>query len=216
MKGIILTLFPGRLRLGLVGRARLPVDVSPHRAPDLAGGLASLAQSALSKGDGVKKVLSESDGASDLAQLNRMITDEGFTGQLAQFQLHEIIQLCCLGQRTGSMSVSKGDQSGAIYFYEGQVVHAVCGDLEGEALDRGQRPGGLTGKVDDEGLAVLDREDRRLRLRDRTPPAAVARARGWLRARTSRGAFRRVYGGVSGSLRLPGAEIPEMSPAHWR
>lgn len=92
---------------------------------------------ALIKGDGVRKALSDSDGAHDLEKLNKMITGEGFTGQLAQFQLHEIIQLCCLGQRTGSMSVSKGAKSGAIYFYDGQIVHAVCDDLEGEpAVER--------------------------------------------------------------------------------
>ncbi|GEM_PF-2537739 len=91
----------------------------------------------LSKGNGGKTVLTEAGGAQDLEKLNRLIADEGFTGQLAQFQLHEIIQLCCLSQRTGSMSVSKGTQSGVIYFYEGQIVHSVCGDLEGEpAVER--------------------------------------------------------------------------------
>jgi len=92
---------------------------------------------AISIADGPIEVLPDSEGTRDLEKLNRLIADEGFTGQLAQFQLHEIIQLCCLGQRTGSMSVSKGSQSGVIYFYEGQIVHAVCGDLVGEpAVER--------------------------------------------------------------------------------
>jgi DNA-binding NarL/FixJ family response regulator len=90
-----------------------------------------------SKGDGVTNVLPEAGGAQDLEKLTRLIADEGFTGQLAQFQLHEIIQLCCLGQRTGRMSISKGSESGVIFFYDGQIVHSVCGDLEGEpAVER--------------------------------------------------------------------------------
>ena len=67
-----------------------------------------------------------------LAKMNRLIAHEGFSGQLAQFQLHEIVQLCCLGQRTGRMSVTKGDETGAIYFYNGKVLHAECGGLQGE------------------------------------------------------------------------------------
>lgn len=48
---------------------------------------------ALAKGEGVKGVLPELDGVHDLENLNKLITNEGFSGQLAQFQLHEIIQL---------------------------------------------------------------------------------------------------------------------------
>lgn len=68
-----------------------------------------------------------------LEKINRLIAHEGFSGQLAQFQLHEIVQICCLGQRTGRMSVTKGHESGVFYFHEGRLLHAECGDLQGDA-----------------------------------------------------------------------------------
>lgn len=67
-----------------------------------------------------------------LERINRLIAHEGFTGQLAQFQLHEIVQICCLGMRTGRMTVTKGHESGVLYFHEGRLLHAECGELQGE------------------------------------------------------------------------------------
>ncbi len=71
-------------------------------------------------------------GAGALERINRLIAHEGFTGQLAQFQLHEIVQICCLGMRTGRMTVTKGHESGMLYFHEGRLLHAECGELQGE------------------------------------------------------------------------------------
>lgn len=68
-----------------------------------------------------------------LERINRLIANEGFSGQLAQFQLHEIVQICCLGLRTGRMTVTKGSESGVLYFHEGRLLHAECGDLQGDA-----------------------------------------------------------------------------------
>lgn len=68
-----------------------------------------------------------------LEKINRLIANEGFSGQLAQFQLHELVQICCLGLRTGKMSVTKGVESGALYFHEGRLLHAECGELIGDA-----------------------------------------------------------------------------------
>ncbi len=67
-----------------------------------------------------------------LERIHRLIAHEGFTGQLAQFQLHEIVQICCLGMRTGRMTVTKGHESGTLYFHEGRLLHAECGELQGE------------------------------------------------------------------------------------
>ncbi len=67
-----------------------------------------------------------------LERINRLIAHEGFTGQLAQFQLHEIVQICCLGMRTGRMTVTKGHETGTLYFHEGRLIHAECGELQGE------------------------------------------------------------------------------------
>ena len=75
---------------------------------------------------------STEEATGSIEKINRLITHEGFSGQIKQFHLHEIIQLCCLGQRTGRMSVSKGEESGAIYFYDGRILHAECGPVQGE------------------------------------------------------------------------------------
>jgi len=74
----------------------------------------------------------KTSAGSALERINRLIAHEGFTGQLAQFQLHEIVQICCLGMRTGRMTVTKGHESGLLYFHEGRLLHAECGDVQGE------------------------------------------------------------------------------------
>ena len=59
----------------------------------------------------------------------------GFVGQVVDLQLVDIIQMACLGRFTMSLSVSKGNEEGLIYFKNGEIAHAEIGDLEGkEAL----------------------------------------------------------------------------------
>jgi CheY-like chemotaxis protein len=59
----------------------------------------------------------------------------GFVGQVVDLQLVDIIQMGCLGRFTMSLSVSKGNEEGLIYFQNGEIAHAELGDLEGkEAL----------------------------------------------------------------------------------
>lgn len=82
------------------------------------------------KAEPTEEVPGTSGGA--LERINRLIAHEGFTGQLAQFQLHEIVQICCLGMRTGRMTVTKGHETGTLYFHEGRLLHAECGELRGE------------------------------------------------------------------------------------
>jgi CheY-like chemotaxis protein len=54
----------------------------------------------------------------------------GFLGQVVDLQLVDIIQMGCLGRYTMSLTISKGDEGGLIYF------NAEVGDLEGkEALN---------------------------------------------------------------------------------
>ena len=60
----------------------------------------------------------------------------GFLGQVVDLQLVDIIQMGCLGRYTMSLSISKGDEGGLIYFDNGDIVHAEVGDVEGkEALN---------------------------------------------------------------------------------
>jgi CheY-like chemotaxis protein len=59
----------------------------------------------------------------------------GFVGQVVDLQLVDIIQMGCLGRFTMSLSVSKNNEEGVIYFKNGEIAHAEVGDLEGkEAL----------------------------------------------------------------------------------
>ena len=78
-----------------------------------------------------------SAGASSTAppkntSLLRPGTKQGLVGQLDQFQIVDILQMCCLSRRTGRLRVAKGVERGVIFVSDGAVVHAVCGDLEGE------------------------------------------------------------------------------------
>ncbi len=64
--------------------------------------------------------------------LRSLVQRSGFTGQLDQFQLIDIIQMCCLSGRTGRLSVSKGLLNGVLYLKDGNFVDAVCGGARGE------------------------------------------------------------------------------------
>ena len=59
----------------------------------------------------------------------------GFVGQVVDLQLVDIIQMACLGRFTMSLTITKGDEAGLIYFQNGEIAHAEVGDIEGkEAL----------------------------------------------------------------------------------
>ena len=64
--------------------------------------------------------------------LRALVQKQGFTGQLDQFQLVDIIQMCCMSRRTGRLRVSRGVESGVIYLKEGNMTHCVVGELRGE------------------------------------------------------------------------------------
>ncbi len=67
------------------------------------------------------------------AKLRSLVQRQGFTGKLDQFQLVDILQMCCLSRRSGRLQISKGIESGVIFLSEGNMLHAVTGELEGEA-----------------------------------------------------------------------------------
>ena len=66
------------------------------------------------------------------ADLRNLVQKQGFTGQLDQFQLVDIIQMCCMSRRTGRLRVTHGVESGVIYLKEGKMCHCVVGDLRGD------------------------------------------------------------------------------------
>lgn len=53
-------------------------------------------------------------------------------GNLKDFSLPDVIQLVGFGRKTGVLMVEHGGLGSRLYFAEGNVVHAVSGDTEGE------------------------------------------------------------------------------------
>ncbi len=66
------------------------------------------------------------------ANLSHLMQKQGFTGRLDQFQLVDIIQMCCISRRTGRLRVWKGVEKGVLFLNEGRIVHAACGGELGE------------------------------------------------------------------------------------
>lgn len=54
-------------------------------------------------------------------------------GNLNQFPAAEILQMSCLGQRSGRFTFKSGRGNSEIYLHHGMIRHAVFGTLEGEA-----------------------------------------------------------------------------------
>jgi CheY-like chemotaxis protein len=73
----------------------------------------------------------------EINEIRKLILDlikekKGFEGKLFDLQLTDIIQMNCLGRVTTSLVITKDDQRGAIYFSDGEIVHAECDDIVGE------------------------------------------------------------------------------------
>lgn len=54
-------------------------------------------------------------------------------GNLNQFSAAEILQMSCLGQRSGRFTFKSGRGNSEIYLHHGSVRHAIFGTLEGES-----------------------------------------------------------------------------------
>lgn len=57
--------------------------------------------------------------------------NQEISGDLQNTRCTEIIKILSLGKRTGRLYLSSGNESGNIYFQEGQIIHATCGPIEG-------------------------------------------------------------------------------------
>jgi hypothetical protein len=55
-----------------------------------------------------------------------------FQGSLKELPLPDIIQLVSVSGKTGKFTLTRDDASGFIYLKNGQIVHAVAGESEGE------------------------------------------------------------------------------------
>ncbi len=73
----------------------------------------------------------------EINEIRKLILDlikerGGFEGKLFDLQLTDIVQMNCLGRVTTSLVITKDNHSGAIYFNDGEIVHAECDDMVGE------------------------------------------------------------------------------------
>ena len=70
----------------------------------------------------------------DLRQLILEAIEEkrGFMGTISDFQLSDLIQMNCLGRMTTALLITGDDYNGTIYIEDGNIVHADCGDKDGE------------------------------------------------------------------------------------
>ncbi len=58
--------------------------------------------------------------------------NEGFQGTVDGVDLIDIVQFNALSRATAALKVTTGDQEGMIFFKDGAVVHAMCGQQVGE------------------------------------------------------------------------------------
>ena len=113
---------PKALLPALAAAARTP-ETLPTTAPE-----AGAAAPGLSSTDSLS-----TDQRSQSARLRKLVGKEGFTGKLDQFDLVDIIQLCCISKRTGRLQIARRSDRGVLYLRSGQIIHAVTGELQGEA-----------------------------------------------------------------------------------
>jgi CheY-like chemotaxis protein len=72
--------------------------------------------------------------ASLQAAIDRLLSQpSGFSGAIKLPMLPDLIQLCALARATGSLRISRGADTGAVWFVDGDVVHAECGGARGTA-----------------------------------------------------------------------------------
>ncbi|MBU0675569.1 MAG: response regulator [Proteobacteria bacterium] len=55
-----------------------------------------------------------------------------FKGTVSGISLADVIQIKCMSRVTAALRVIEDDRQGIIYFNDGQIVHALCDDLDGE------------------------------------------------------------------------------------
>jgi formylglycine-generating enzyme required for sulfatase activity len=64
--------------------------------------------------------------------MGRRSTERGFTGQLNNFALLDIIQMGCLAQRDGRLSIRQGRRRAEIILLRGRIIHAATKAQVGE------------------------------------------------------------------------------------
>jgi len=58
--------------------------------------------------------------------------NHGWSGAVAQAELTDLVQMYVLGQTSGRLEIRQGSDCGEMWFDQGRIVHASCGELLGE------------------------------------------------------------------------------------
>ncbi|MFQ5637114.1 MAG: response regulator [bacterium] len=58
--------------------------------------------------------------------------DNGFKGVIDNAGIRELVQYNCARKRDSSLSIQQNEKQGTIYFKNGEIIHAECGELQGE------------------------------------------------------------------------------------
>ena len=61
-----------------------------------------------------------------------MARGEGFSGAISVPMLPDLIQVYTLSRTTGALFIRRSRRSGVVWFDNGDIVHATCGELSGE------------------------------------------------------------------------------------
>ncbi|NTV13318.1 MAG: response regulator [Desulfobulbaceae bacterium] len=66
-------------------------------------------------------------------QVIEALRDTGqFRGMLSGISLSDVIQIKCMSGVTAALRVSAGERQGIIFFQSGEIIHALCNELDGE------------------------------------------------------------------------------------
>lgn len=66
-------------------------------------------------------------------KVNEALRDSGqFRGMLSGISLGDLIQIKCMSGVTAALRVREGKRQGVIFFYRGEIIHALCDELDGE------------------------------------------------------------------------------------
>ena len=109
-----------------------PVFYKPVEASAVVAALPAPAATPRGEGDPSATDQLTPDQRTQSARLRHLVGKQGFTGKLDQFDLVDIIQMCCVGKRTGRLQIARRVERGVLYLRGGQIIHAASGGLEGE------------------------------------------------------------------------------------
>ena len=143
----------GREALNLLGKNNIDLVISDIRMPDING--LDLLVKIKREHPKTNVIIMTAYGSSDvqkeanrrgsvyyiekpfeISDIRRIIINligkkRGFRGKVFDVQLTDIIQMNCLGRLTTALMITREGEKGIIYFSEGEVVHAECGEAKG-------------------------------------------------------------------------------------